>query len=396
MTSPSGTAASGTASNGTDPVGPAPTGDEVLADFVAFTALLRHAGVPVTGERVVAYLQAIRESDLTSEVATYWAGRLTLCGDPDDIVRYDHGFAAWFSSDPRDQRALRPKDRRPRPTTVAALTEPPPGPSGGGQDEDTPELRVAASSEEILRERDVSELTVAEREHLRRLLALLRPRPPTRRAMRRERARRGEPDPRRTLRTALRTGGEVTELARRRRRERPRRVVLLVDVSGSMAPYADTLLRFAHVVTRRTPGAVETFTIGTRLTRVTRELRQRDPEHALSDANKAIPDWSGGTRLGEVLRAFLDRWGRRGMARRAVVVLFSDGWERGGTALLGEQCERLHRLAHAVVWANPHAGKRGYEPVQGGMAAALPHVDHLVAGHSLAALEELLEVVRDA
>jgi len=188
----------------------------------------------------------------------------------------------------------------------------------------------------------------------------------------------------------------VTALARRRARRRPRRLVLLLDVSGSMAPYADTLLRFAHVVTRRTPGAVETFTVGTRLTRVTRELRQRDPERALGDANRAVPDWSGGTRLGEVLRAFGDRWGQRGTARRAVIVLFSDGWERGGTALLGEQCARLSRLAHALVWANPHAGKDGYRPVQGGMVAALPHVDHLVAGHSLRALEELLEVVRDA
>jgi uncharacterized protein with von Willebrand factor type A (vWA) domain len=150
------------------------------------------------------------------------------------------------------------------------------------------------------------------------------------------------------------------------------------------------------VLTRRTPQAVETFTLGTRLTRVTRELRQRDPERALRDAGNAIPDWSGGTRLGEVMTAFLDRWGQRGVARRAVVVVFSDGWERGGTDLLGEQMARLARLAHTVVWVNPHAGKRGYEPVQGGIAAALPHVDRLLAGHSLATLQELTEVLADA
>lgn len=370
--------------------------DAVLEDFVAFTRLVRNAGVPVTTDRVAAYLQALRLSDLRSEVATYWAGRLTLCGDPDDVARYDHAFAAWFSSDPRDQRMGRPAPPKPRISTMAALTEPPPGSGTGDEDEETPELRVAASGEEILRDRDIAELSIGEREHLKQLLALLRPAPPRRRARRRRSARKGEPDPRRTLRAALANGGEITDLRRRARRQRPRRVVLLIDVSGSMSPYADTLLRFAHVVTRRTPTAVETFTLGTRLTRVTRELRQRDPERALADAGRAIPDWSGGTRLGEVLRAFLDRWGQRGVARRAVVVVFSDGWERGGAELLGEQSARLRRLAHKVVWVNPHAGKSGYEPVQGGIAAALPHVDRLLAGHSLTTLAELLEVLRDA
>ncbi|MDD7919754.1 vWA domain-containing protein [Actinomycetospora callitridis] len=370
--------------------------DAVLEDFVAFTRLVRNAGVPVTTDRVAAYLQALRLSDLTSEVSTYWAGRLTLCADPDDVVRYDHAFAAWFSADPRDQRMGRPAPPKPRISTMAALTEPPPGSGQDGEEEETPELRVAASGEEILRDRDIAELSIGEREHLKSLLALLRPAPPKRRARRRRPARRGEPDPRRTLRAALANGGEIGEMHRRRRRERPRRVVLLVDVSGSMSPYADTLLRFAHVLTRRTPTSVETFTLGTRLTRVTRELRQRDPERALGDAARAIPDWSGGTRLGEALRAFLDRWGQRGVARRAVVVVFSDGWERGGAELLGEQSARLARLAHKVVWVNPHAGKSGYAPVQGGIAAALPHVDRLLAGHSLTTLAELLEVLRDA
>jgi uncharacterized protein len=163
-----------------------------------------------------------------------------------------------------------------------------------------------------------------------------------------------------------------------------------------MEPYADALLRFAHVVVRRSPGAVEAFTLGTRLTRVTRELRMRDPERALTAAGKAIPDWSGGTRLGEVLRAFVDRWGQRGAARRAVVVMFSDGWERGDTDLLAQQMGRLRRLAHRLVWVNPHVGKEGYAPVQGGIVAALPYLDDLLAGHSLATLEQLLEVVRDA
>jgi uncharacterized protein with von Willebrand factor type A (vWA) domain len=176
-------------------------------------------------------------------------------------------------------------------------------------------------------------------------------------------------------------------------------VVLLVDVSGSMSAYADALLRLAHrftVAGREAGGVVETFTVGTRLTHLTRALRIRDPERALVAAGETVPDWSGGTRLGETLRVFLDRWGRRGMARGAVVVVFSDGWERGDPAVLAEQVRRLQRVAHRVVWVNPHRGKPGYEPVQQGVLAVLPHVDDFLAGHSLATYAALVEVVARA
>jgi hypothetical protein len=190
----------------------------------------------------------------------------------------------------------------------------------------------------------------------------------------------------------LRRGGEPVRLERRRRRVRPRRLVMLVDVSGSMQPYADPFLRFAHAAARRRPGT-EVFTIGTRLTRVTREMRGRDPSAALLAVSGAVPDWSGGTRLGELLKAFLDRWGQRGVARGAVVLVASDGWERGDAGLLGEQMRRLARLAHRVVWANPHRGQPGYAPMTAGMQAALPYVDDFVDGHSLAALQRLAAVL---
>jgi len=150
------------------------------------------------------------------------------------------------------------------------------------------------------------------------------------------------------------------------------------------------------VSTSSTTRAVEVFTIGTRLTRVTPAMRLRDVDRAIVAAGETVPDWSGGTRLGETLRIFLDRWGQRGLARGAVVVIFSDGWERGDTALLGEQMRRLHGLAHRVVWVNPHVGKDGYQPVQAGIVAALAHVDDFVAGHSMATFAELVEVVGDA
>lgn len=371
------------------------TGTDPLPGLVGFTATLRHAGLPVTTDRVAAFLGALDELDVTSRMQTYWAGRLTLCADPDDLGRYDLAFDAWFAPNQR-RGAVTVRDERRR-AQIAALTEgEQPDPEHDGEEQELTRLRVAASGTEVLRNRDLAELTDAERAHLRALLGLLRAQPPMRTSRRRRPAGRGRPDPARTLRAALRNHGELRELRRRAPSRRPRRVVLLVDVSGSMAPYADTLMRFAHVLTRRMPTAVEVFTIGTRLTRVTRELRHRDPERALSAAGRAIPDWSGGTRLGDAMGAFIDRWGQRGVARRAVVVIFSDGWERGDPSMLADQLARLRRLAHRVVWVNPHAGKDGYAPVQGGIVAALPHLDELLAGHSLAALERLLEVISRA
>ena len=256
-------------------------------------------------------------------------------------------------------------------------------------------MRAAASESEVLRHRDVADLTAAEKAVLARMLGSLDARAPRRRAHRRTSWHRGEVDRARMLRTMLRQHGEPGTAAWRRRSTRPRRVVLLVDVSGSMGAYADTLLRVAHRFVQA-GGPVEVFTLGTRLTHVTRALRHRDPERSLGAVGDVVPDWSGGTRLGEVLQAFLDRWGQRGMARGAVVVVFSDGWERGDCVHLGEQAARLRRLARHVVWVNPHRGRPGYEPVQGGIVAVLPHVDELVAGHSLHAYAQVCEAVARA
>ncbi|SHK35968.1 hypothetical protein SAMN05443637_105157 [Pseudonocardia thermophila] len=374
---------------------PVTVDEDPIAALVGFTVVLRHAGLNITTDRVTAFLSAVDQLDVTSRVQTYWAGRLTLCSDPDDLPRYDRAFADWFTPPREGSGGTELIDqRKPPPPKLAALTSP----NGQGESDDSEgdeeeQFLARASGNEVLRHRDLAELSPAEREHLRRLLALLKPDPPQRPSRRLHPARRGFSDAHRTLRAALRNGGEIRELRKRDHSVRPRKVVLLIDVSGSMEPYADALLRFAHVVVRRAPASTEVFTIGTRLTRVTRELRMRDPERALAATGRAIPDWSGGTRLGEVLRAFIDRWGQRGAARRAVVVVFSDGWERGDTELLGSQCARLARLAHKVVWVNPHAGKDGYAPIQGGIVAALPHLNQLLAGHSLATLEKLLEVM---
>jgi uncharacterized protein with von Willebrand factor type A (vWA) domain len=242
-------------------------------------------------------------------------------------------------------------------------------------------------------------MSPAEKRRLAAMFATIHARPPLRRTARHQRWHRGQVDANRTLRTSLRLMGEPSRISWRRRGIKPRRVVLLVDVSGSMSAYADALLRLAHRLTvsiRAQGGVVETFAVGTRLTHLTRALRQRDAERALVAAGETVPDWSGGTRLGETLRFFMDRWGQRGMARGSVVVVFSDGWERGDPSLLAEQMARLHRVAHRVVWVNPHRGKAGYEAVQQGVLAALPSIDDFVAGHSLATYADLAEVVSRA
>jgi uncharacterized protein with von Willebrand factor type A (vWA) domain len=361
--------------------------DELL---LGFARALRAAGVPVTSDRARSFLEAVMTVGLGDRRATYWAGRATLCTGPEDFPAYDRVFEGWFLE---EQPEGRRQERRPLPPVAQAPLGADDGQSGGGE-EDEELLRVAASDAEVLRHRDIATLEAAERLRLATLFGRLAVVPPTRASYRRAPARRGSVDTHETLRRTLARMGEPVEIARRHRSRRPRRTVLLVDVSGSMSGYADALLRLAHRVSHRTP--TEVFTVGTRVTRLTRAMRLRDADQALVASGEVVPDWSGGTRLGEGLKVLLDRWGQRGLVRGGVVVVFSDGWERGDAALLGEQMARLHRLAHRVVWVNPHKGAKGYQPVQQGMAAALPHVDDFVAGHSVAAFQEVLRVIEHA
>jgi uncharacterized protein with von Willebrand factor type A (vWA) domain len=367
---------------------------DVAEIVLGFARTLRHAGVPASPDRVQAMVSALGHLDVLDPAQVFWAGRLTLCADPADLDRYDAAFAAYFGGQlPRSV----PRAAALQQVLVASLDpHSPDGADGADDSEEGQPYAVQASRQEVLRHRDVAELTHAEREELARLFALLTPRVAQRTTRRYVAASAGVVDLQRTVRRMLAQGGEPSRLARRDRRTKPRRLVLLIDVSGSMAPYADTLLRFAHAAVRVAPFNTEVYTLGTRLTRVTRELRRRDPDRALAGAGRAIPDWSGGTRLGDGLQAFLDRWGQRGVARGAVVVLCSDGWERGDPSLLGEQLGRLARLSHTVVWVNPHMGKDGFTPATGGMRAALPHISRLVAGHSFATLQQLADVIAHA
>ena len=360
---------------------------------VAFARVLRAAGLIVPVGATITYARALAAVGLDRRDDTYWAGRVALLRRPEDVPLYDRAFRVFW--DRAASIAVAPSS--PAHEITIAFD----APDDAGDDDDgstdadaNPSVQIRYSRTEVLRERDFALYTPAEHDEAKRLMSDLRFLGELRPSRRQHAVshQRGRTDLRRTVRRSLRAGGEPTPRAVRAPTSRPRRIVLLCDVSGSMEPYARAMLRFVHaaVVGR---GRVEAFALGTRLTRLTRELQSRDPDAALAAAAERVVDWSGGTRLGDGLRAFNDRWGVRGVARGAIVVILSDGWDRGDPDLLGGEMARLARVAHRIVWVNPLKATPKYAPLARGMAAALPHVDDFVEGHSLAALDELVQVI---
>lgn len=370
--------------------------DVVERMAVAFATALRRSDVAVPTRSVLDFVAALGKVGIDSRAAVYWAGRATLLRRPEDIPPYDRAFATfWLQRELiRTTTAVEPivleiDDEGDEPDDAAD------GPGGDEADSGTT-ITVRYSPVEILRAKDFARYTHAEFDEARKVMADLRLGGALRTSRRMKRSNTSRstshPDLRRTVRNALKMHGEPVRRAHFEATTRPRRLILLCDVSGSMEAYSRALLRFLHaaVLGRR---QVEAFALGTRLTRLTRELSSHDPDAALDAAARAVADWSGGTRLGEALRAFNDRYGIRGMARGAVVVILSDGWDRGEPGELAAQMARLRRVAYRVVWVNPLKASPGYAPLARGMAAALPHVDDFIEGHSLASLERLAEVV---
>ena len=384
-----------------------------LAELTArFGHLLHGAGVPVTPERIGRLATSIWYAAPVAVPELYWLGRVTLLSDHGQIETYDRVFAQVFSGlvDVADHRsdahapplpsstqpgAPRPADgHAPNAGDSRADAAPVVADDSTGRDDDSmePSVLAAVSVEERLRTKDFSALTEEELAALGWLMARLALAPPRRTSRRTvPHARRGRPDLRATLSRAHRHGGDPIEWVRRTPSTRPRRLVLLCDISGSMEPYSRAYLQLLHSAVGATHN--EAFVFATRLTRLTRALRVSNPEQALRRAGQMAPDWSGGTRIGLAMKAFNDGYGRRGMARGAVVVIVSDGWERDAPELLGREMARLARLAHRVVWVNPRRASARYQPLVGGMAAALPHIDELVSGHSLAALDEVVRAI---
>jgi len=329
---------------------------EEVERLVAFARALRDEGLAVGPGRVVDFCRAaaaLPAGDL------YWAGRLTLVSRPEEIPVYDRVFRGVVEEEPSAE--------------LVRLVE---------------EEVALASPQEVLRTKRFDELTDEELVQVAELMRRLRLSVPSRRTRRREPARAGAPDLRRTLRRSFRTGGEPVERAWRTRRHRRRRLVLLLDVSGSMTDYSRALVLFARAALQANSGW-EAFCFGTRLTCVTRALSALDPHEALARAAAEVVDWNGGTRIGDAVRALT----RTNVVRGSVVVICSDGLDVGEPELLGAEMARLSRLAHRVVWLNPLKADPAYEPLARGMRSALPHVDVFVSGHNLTSLEAVGEAL---
>jgi uncharacterized protein with von Willebrand factor type A (vWA) domain len=360
-------------------------------------ASMRAGGARVGVDELLTAHRVMSAVDPADRGQAYLALRAALCSRRDDLVVYDAAFAATFGSEleaepPRDREML---DEMQNAASPALPRMGIPAPTDPGVVEVEPDPVPAAWSDvEILHEKDFAAYTDAERVVARRIMLQLAHHGPIRPSRRtRPSRRRGaqppttRPDLRRTIRASLRYGGEPVERHWRELAERPRPLVLVCDVSGSMEPYARMLLQYmqACVAARR---RVEAFVFGTRLTRITGELSGRDPDRALDRAAGAAEDWSGGTRIGDAIATLNREYGRR-LGRGAIVVLLSDGWDRGEPKQLADEMARLRRCAYRLIWLNPLKASPGYEPLTRGMQAALPHVDHFLAGNSLSSLREL-------
>lgn len=361
--------------------------------LIGLVALLRRAGLFIPVGSLISFVDAVGivGSDLRS---IYWSGRTTLVHSPVEIELFDSVYRHWILGTEAELTIAEMANEEPLIVDDDDVLDDHQPESADAESESRPVLRFSRT--ESLRSMDFAQMSVDERSETDRLITQMRVNAPTRRSRRRRPSVRssGSPDLRRTIRESLRTGGEPLRRRTREREQIPRRVVIIADISGSMAPYSRPLLRYAHAaVSGRTK--VEAFALGTRLTRLTRELDTRDPDDALSRAANSVEDWSGGTRLGEGLSQFNDQWGTKGMARGAVVVLLSDGWDRGDPQELAAEMARLARVAHRIVWVNPLKASEGYAPLARGMAAALPYVDDFIEGHSLDSLERLSLVLSD-
>jgi uncharacterized protein len=376
-----------------------------LPPLIAFGRDLRARGLPVGTGRILTFARAVSALGLADRETLYWAGRTSMIARRDDLEPYDEAFDEWYrslrstddlrielnlpSAEPEPHEVWgEPDDLEVRVGQTAA------GWRGAGDDDEVDadeesSIRIVASGAEVLRSKSFGELTDEERGHVAALIRSLRLRVPVERTRRARPASKGDRfDLRRTLRRSLRTQGEPFDRAWRARSARRRPLVLILDISGSMAPYSRALMQFAYAA-MAAGRRVETFVFGTRLTRVTRTLRTKDPDRALREIGHQVEDWEGGTRIGESLKTLLDGWSQRAALRGAVVVFCSDGLERGDPVLLSTQMARLRRLAHRVIWVNPLKGSPRYEPLARGMAAALPSVDVFLSGHNLESLEHL-------
>jgi uncharacterized protein with von Willebrand factor type A (vWA) domain len=356
--------------------------------LVTFGRVLREAGLEVGPGRMEDALRGLDAVDVTRQDDVYWTLRTTLVARREDLEPFDRAFDAWFLRRSLRTPARREVDPRALHKDAKRVRRDPRAGREAAPAEGEPDS-IGHSAHEVLRHKDFAAMTPEELAAARGLIAEMVTDRPRRRSHRLRAHRRGHVLHMRALaRDALATGGDPVRRRFRRRTQAPRKLVVLCDVSGSMEPYTRALLLYLHAMVRSGRG-VEVFAFGTRLTRLTAELRTRDPEVALARAAERVVDWASGTRIGASLKRYNDVWGRRALTRGAVVLIASDGWERQDHELVGTEMARLHRAAYAVVWVNPVKGHPEYQPLAAGMRAALPSIDRFVPGHNLASLEAL-------
>ncbi|CAB5065515.1 unannotated protein [freshwater metagenome] len=372
-------------------------GTEFVDILIEFGDELRDAGIAVGTGDAMTYVEAVSLLNPADLGDVYWAGRGTLVSRRDLIPTYDRVFKSFFLDVETQGDSELKTMMRATTSTAATLEVPSPDPGEGEEsNEEEAQLGYMASGAQVWRNKAFAACTDQELATIRRIVSDIKLTPPRRRTRRTITAKNGPRlDPRRMARETMRSHGDPTRLFRQKRRLRIRPLVFILDVSGSMSDYSRNLLQFAYSA-RRAADKVEVFCFGTRLTRITRSLDRRKPDDALNLAATAVFDWDGGTRIGQSLDQFIKRWGRRGLSRGSIVVICSDGLDRGDPALLESAMEKLSRLSHRIVWMNPHKGDvKNFRPNSLGMMVADPFIDEIFSGHNLASLEQFAEKLRE-
>lgn len=368
-----------------------------LSRLLEFCSMLREFDLSVGTGDSIAFVSAVAVLNPERLEDVYWAGRTTLVHGRSQIPPYDACFTRFFLGGVATEEQPRSTLRSPTAESDAVFAIPGDQQLDSSGDEQRAMLGLLASGVAVQHSKDFSECTDDELAAIRKIIASLRVTPPVRRTRRNRRSAKGSVlDMRRMAREMMRNHGEPTSLALRVRKKRPRRLVLILDISGSMADYSRHLLQFAHSV-RRGGRNVEVFCFGTHLTRITASLRHRDADEALRRAGEDVLDWAGGTRIGNSLDEFVRNYGRRGTARGAIVVICSDGLDRGDPAVLDAALERLSRLSYRIVWMNPMIGEQAEEYVAAslGMSVAMPYIDLMWSGHNLASLVSFADALPD-
>lgn len=357
--------------------------------FIEFGQQLRVSGLSVGSDDVISFCQGMAELDPTDIVDIYWSGRTTLVHRKDQIPIYDERFREFFLDIGIDEKDIRKIQIQAVTTANSVLEIPATEPKSPGAGEEETKMGLAASTAEISRDKAFAECTQIELAVLRRMISTLKLSPRVRRTRRLRSSPKGNQlDIRKMVRSAMRSYGEPNELLFNKRKVRPRPIIFILDVSGSMADYSRNLLQFAYSA-RRANSKVEVFCFGTRLTRITKSLDRRNPDEALILAGRQVLDWDGGTQIGDSIGSYVKNWGRKRIGRNSIVVICSDGLDRGSPEVLSKAMEDLSRLTYRIFWMNPHkADSQNYQPNTMGMMVSAPYIDEIVSGHNLRSLEE--------